>query len=290
MAPEALLQTLLSLDPHLEKLIVRRLALPPTVSVSAPVSATSAAMSTASKARGKGRPPVSSAPATALPQNASSEFSRLNADAVRDMCVFAHSLLAQPETHWFEDLCAADMSDDEDEGEDEAAVDNTTLGVSSSSSSSDAVGKNPGGVDAPTRTQLVGEDGWLFAPDSHPLLGARVRCYMDEGGASECEAHVEAPLRWYEDGTVVGHLPATEEEPMALWRVCLDSSADDPLLGVTEVTVAGSGRKLLVSQELRARAMARVARSNGAATARCEDLEEHEVLAAAQRAYLSSKT
>ncbi len=32
---------------------------------------------------------------------------------------------------------------------------------------------------------------------------------------------------FWEDGTIFGYLPPTDEEPMALWRVRLDAKGDD---------------------------------------------------------------
>jgi hypothetical protein len=49
-------------------------------------------------------------------------------------------------------------------------------------------------------------DGWLFEAHANEYMGRTVRCY---------------PLSddYWDEGLIVGYLPPTEEEPMALWKV-----------------------------------------------------------------------
>jgi hypothetical protein len=78
------------------------------------------------------------------------------------------------------------------------------------------------------------EDEWVRDPSQSEFIGRRVCISVGDG--------------FWEEGTVVAFLPATEEEPLALWRVRLDDQLD---------------------------------REGG--KDRCEDLERSEVLAAMER-------
>ena len=78
------------------------------------------------------------------------------------------------------------------------------------------------------------EEEWLYNESAHPFIGLRVRCSM--GGTlsvpENSPAHVlflrDRCVEWWEDGCVVGYLPSTEAEPLALWRVGLDAVDDSP--------------------------------------------------------------
>lgn len=78
------------------------------------------------------------------------------------------------------------------------------------------------------------EDEWVRDPSQSEFIGKRVCISVGEG--------------FWEEGTVVAFLPATEDEPLALWRVRLDDQLD---------------------------------REGG--KDRCEDLEQSEVLGAMER-------
>lgn len=68
------------------------------------------------------------------------------------------------------------------------------------------------------RDQSVDEDiwadSWSIDAESNEFIGKRTRIF-DCADASACS--------WWEDGIVVGFLPSSIEEPMALWRVRFDS-------------------------------------------------------------------
>jgi hypothetical protein len=80
---------------------------------------------------------------------------------------------------------------------------------------------------------------WQYDPAAHQHMQRRVRLEVDNG--------------YWEDGTVVAYLPPEPDEPMALWRVKLDSALGRGAVGDSE-------------------------------KGRFEDLEEHEVEEAIRRA------
>lgn len=259
MAPNALLDNLLTLDPHLGKVMIRRISL---THVPESTSSTRSKM-------GRNKTRATTVGNHEKERSENPEFCRLSTEVVRDMCGLAHGLLTLSETHWLEDICASELVDDDDEGAEDEVVNTEKHVIENTKEDSYSVPNE--------------NDGWLSTPTSHSLLGVRVRCYMDEGDTMD--SATEVPLRWYEDGTMVGYLPATEDEPMALWRVCLDSVSDDPSLGLSvSETAAGSSCKVVMASEaLRQQMAERVFHPSVQSTARCEDLEEHEVMAAASR-------
>jgi hypothetical protein len=96
---------------------------------------------------------------------------------------------------------------------------------------------------------------WLLLPEASEFIGRRVSVPLDEGE--------EGGEGFWEDGTVIGYLPPTEEEPMALWKVRLDNDDDEDEEGEGEERKEGEG-------EARSRS-------------RFEDLELEELMVAIRR-------
>lgn len=113
----------------------------------------------------------------------------------------------------------------------------------------------------------VSFDEWLTQEDAHEFMGKRVRIIVlseedeDDDNDEEQQDSVSAlellPIgSYWEEGHVMGYLPPTDEEPMALWRVRLEEKP--------QPTTANDG-------------------AVQAKTPRYEDLEEHEIVAAIKR-------
>lgn len=110
----------------------------------------------------------------------------------------------------------------------------------------------------------VNFDEWLTQEDAHEFMGKRVRIIVrseengDDDHNEEQQDNVSAlellPIgSYWEEGHVMGYLPPTDEEPMALWRVRLEEKPES------------------------------ATPTDASKPPRYEDLEEHEVVAAVKR-------
>lgn len=171
---------------------------------------------------------------------------------------------------------------------------------------------------------------WLYESAAHAFIGCRVRVPIesviplnsgdfDRGeGLNPCGSSSDSSEEsmathsliqrydWFEDGTIIGYLPPTESEPMALWRVRLDGLLSD----ASKILVVQSSHAMTVKQTTSTRESGcsnetqslsiRVRMKAGEDTIpttqlpaavedflRVEDLEESECIAAMSVAYKS---
>jgi hypothetical protein len=165
-----------------------------------------------------------------------------------------------------------------------------------------AQGEPEGGVDVLPEC-ADGDDVWLYTKESCTAIGCRVRVYTSEsqrgvddddddgdGDGDDIKIHSAFPLHsgsksspstgWWEDGTVVAYLPATDDEPMALWRVCMDSHAKAQTQAGLSSTISINKSPIesckFIHDDMLRPAQVYAQRK----CARIEDLEEEEIIAA----------
>jgi hypothetical protein len=249
--------------------------------------------------RESSRNPIQTLPGEASVISSKSASMLFSESSLNVLCLCADALLNRIEVDWLANYSYEDDEQLQEElGEDEMVRVSDERAVK-------AIRRSASNCDHHIQAKVASndeEDQFLYLDDTnHPLIGVRLAIPISlpennnndnnnddddnaEGESSE-DGSFETQYTWFELGTVVGYLPATEEEPIALFRAILDAASCDNPSEVISVEINGS-HCYRVRDSCRNGFKARIFDQSCTETdnmcCRFEDLEEHEVKAMAQ--------